>query len=545
MTQVTSAQIKSESTTLIANAGVGQITPAVLDGIIQNIADSFASPLDGISNPAITDATEAPYAIAAWGDSLTTARWGVGFCNQLAALLGRPVLNMGIGGQTAGQISARHASASRYWPCTTIIEAGTNDIGRAFAIVGITQASPGVVTTSLPHGLATGQSILIDGIVGPSQLNLVPLTVTVLSPTTFSIGIDTTHYAAWTSGGIGAPAGGVVATIAQMVARLGHSRYLVLSLFNAENPLFYKGQPLYNIIQFINNQLATTYGVRYFDAREYLVQNYNPSLPQDVTDFANDVVPTSLRHDSAHPNTAGYTLLATKIAAILPGVENAAAVATAGSQVYSVSMLADLNFIVDRADPTTISLGDNAFPSSAMGNNQSVFIGQHCGATAGGSGQQNTVIGYLAINNGQIGSNNTILGAVAGSVLNGLGVAGNTILGANACPTLTQPVNCTIIGANVGAAFSPTLTGAIAIGTGDGVTHADFNISIAGAWNFSAPLGVNGLQVIGPRDTGWAPMTGAPDKATALDTSTVTLAQLAARVAQLQAALTAHGLIGA
>jgi hypothetical protein len=40
-------------------------------------------------------------------------------------------------------------------------------------------------------------------------------------------------------------------------------------------------------------------------------------------------------------------------------------------------------------------------------------------------------------------------------------------------------------------------------------------------------------------------MTGTPNKAATYDVATVTLAQLAARVAQLQAILTAHGLIGA
>jgi hypothetical protein len=52
-------------------------------------------------------------------------------------------------------------------------------------------------------------------------------------------------------------------------------------------------------------------------------------------------------------------------------------------------------------------------------------------------------------------------------------------------------------------------------------------------------------QVVGPRDTGWTAMTGTPNESTAYDTATVTLPQLAGRVAALQAALTTHGLIGA
>ena len=56
---------------------------------------------------------------------------------------------------------------------------------------------------------------------------------------------------------------------------------------------------------------------------------------------------------------------------------------------------------------------------------------------------------------------------------------------------------------------------------------------------------VNATQVVGPRVTGYAAMTGSANKATVYDTATVTLAQLAGRIMQLQADLTTHGLIGA
>ena len=61
--------------------------------------------------------------------------------------------------------------------------------------------------------------------------------------------------------------------------------------------------------------------------------------------------------------------------------------------------------------------------------------------------------------------------------------------------------------------------------------------------NDSYMVGAN--QVVGARDTGWTAMTGTPDESTAYDTASVTLPQLAGRVAALQAAITTHGLIGA
>jgi hypothetical protein len=57
-------------------------------------------------------------------------------------------------------------------------------------------------------------------------------------------------------------------------------------------------------------------------------------------------------------------------------------------------------------------------------------------------------------------------------------------------------------------------------------------------------LQVGPNQVIGQRNTGWTPFTGATDKATVFDPSTITLAQLAARVSALQIAFTTHGSIG-
>jgi hypothetical protein len=55
---------------------------------------------------------------------------------------------------------------------------------------------------------------------------------------------------------------------------------------------------------------------------------------------------------------------------------------------------------------------------------------------------------------------------------------------------------------------------------------------------------INATQVVGARDTGYAAFTGTTNKGTAYATGTVTLVQLAERVAAIQASLTTHGLIG-
>ena len=78
-------------------------------------------------------------------------------------------------------------------------------VGSMLLVTGITNANPGVATTNLNHGYSTGQVINISGVVGMSGVNNTPLTITVISETTFSIGVNTTSSGAYVSGGIVTP----------------------------------------------------------------------------------------------------------------------------------------------------------------------------------------------------------------------------------------------------------------------------------------------------------------------------------------------------
>lgn len=82
-------------------------------------------------------------------------------------------------------------------------------VGSTLGITGITNANPGVITTNLNHNYTSGQVFVATGVVGASALmtaiNGVSLTATVLSPTTFSIGINTTSDGAYVSGGVITP----------------------------------------------------------------------------------------------------------------------------------------------------------------------------------------------------------------------------------------------------------------------------------------------------------------------------------------------------
>lgn len=71
----------------------------------------------------------------------------------------------------------------------------------AATITNITQANPGVVTTSTAHGYTNGDEITITGVVGMTQVNGHTYFVTVTDSTHFSIGVDSSGYTAYTSGG--------------------------------------------------------------------------------------------------------------------------------------------------------------------------------------------------------------------------------------------------------------------------------------------------------------------------------------------------------
>lgn len=77
--------------------------------------------------------------------------------------------------------------------------------GSLLLVTNITNSSPGVVTTNLDHNYSTGQLINIVGVIGMTGINNVPLTVTVLTPTSFQITLDTRSLGSYMSGGIVSP----------------------------------------------------------------------------------------------------------------------------------------------------------------------------------------------------------------------------------------------------------------------------------------------------------------------------------------------------
>lgn len=73
-------------------------------------------------------------------------------------------------------------------------------VGSTMFISNITNNAPGVVTTVYNHGLPNLQTIQIHNAQGMSGINDIPLIITVISPTVFSINLDTTSLGTYQAG---------------------------------------------------------------------------------------------------------------------------------------------------------------------------------------------------------------------------------------------------------------------------------------------------------------------------------------------------------
>lgn len=68
-------------------------------------------------------------------------------------------------------------------------------------VIAANNANPGEITTKTPHNLNTGDTVVITGIVGATGYNNKLFTITVTSPTKFTVGQDAAGFGAYGSGG--------------------------------------------------------------------------------------------------------------------------------------------------------------------------------------------------------------------------------------------------------------------------------------------------------------------------------------------------------
>jgi len=254
-------------------------------------------------------------AVVCWGDSMTAGDEGV--VNQgaypaiLQSHIGHKVINEGAGGQTSTQIGVRQGGIPTYV---------TVDGGVIPSHGGVTVTfNRGYEPLTSPHGSTRGSILGVEGTITLSAA----LPEGTFSFTRRSSGasvpatdtpqfIPDTPYAAYlpvfwegrnnlfkTSVGPWGP-DQILSDLAAQVKQVPQGmNYLVLSVLNENGPTERRGGSNYRTLMQLNDALAATYREHYLDIRSILVNSYNPSLPTDVSDFENDMPPTSLGAISA------------------------------------------------------------------------------------------------------------------------------------------------------------------------------------------------------------------------------------------------------
>jgi hypothetical protein len=213
-------------------------------------------------------------------------------------------------------------------------------------------------------------------------------------------------------------------------------------------------------------------------------------------------------------------------------------------------------------NPVEINLEDNGFDVAGIGHVINLVRTNETGAVEAAwngvriqnAGSKASDVAFMAINGGSGDGFKVGLDLAAAE----LATTGTWI---NAAITMKQDQRIFVNAAGTDGSFyrRPSSTGSsyIEYNSGLGAMHVvTGGVSIAQLYSnlalFTENVGIpagkafqqNNLQVVGARQTGWTAPTGTLSRAT-FDQSTVTLPQLAQRVAALITDITAHGLIGA
>jgi Ubiquitin-activating enzyme E1 FCCH domain len=101
---------------------------------------------------------------------------------------------------TAGATRMFAGDAARLYLLSNTTWNDVTQLAAAKAITAITKANPGKVTVTA-HGYGNGDQVFVTGVGGMTQVNGLLFTVAVVDANNFTIGVDTTGYSAYTSGG--------------------------------------------------------------------------------------------------------------------------------------------------------------------------------------------------------------------------------------------------------------------------------------------------------------------------------------------------------
>ncbi|EMH2077750.1 ubiquitin-activating E1 FCCH domain-containing protein, partial [Citrobacter freundii] len=209
-TVILSSGVSSMVTAIATNAGswavpVGSVNQ-ILTSLPSDITLTCANPVSG--TPGGAPETNYEFRERVWEGQMSTVQGYPGFIRQKLTDLSDVQARL-VSVPQSGSSWIVMCGGGDIYEMAGAIYKSAGDISRLkgtdLNVTGITNANPGVITTDITHGFSNGQVINITGVTGMSGINNVPLTITVLSSHTFSIGINTTSSGTWTGGGVVTP----------------------------------------------------------------------------------------------------------------------------------------------------------------------------------------------------------------------------------------------------------------------------------------------------------------------------------------------------
>lgn len=261
-----------------------------------------------------------------------------------------------------------------------------NNTAKPLTITNITQANPGVVTTSTAHGYLIGTNVPISGVVGMTQVNGLNFLITPVSTTSFSIGVNTSAYTAYSSGGT---AGGA------WVALSGtEGKTIRVSMVGDPGSYTTRGYFTYH------HQITENAGYNDFE-RPRNITYRDVSLRGQLeggfyTDSGDNIVYERCVIDDMGISlpALGYNCSGTWAAVVVTNITqaNPGVVTTAAAHPYSTGATVPINSVVGMTqvndlDFTVTKINDTSF---SIGVNTTAYTAYSSGGTAGGTATWST-----------------------------------------------------------------------------------------------------------------------------------------------------------
>lgn len=277
-----------------------------------------------------TGLTQGPDVVC-WGDSLTEGSGSTSstyrYPQNLAAISGRDVVNLGIGGQTSTQIAARMTGAG-------ITASVTGDSIPATATVTVTAISPAILSggTSTSTRTITGR---LNGVHGTLTKTGYPATYTFLrtvqsvSATSCPAGSafipdDAFLYPdriqmLWAGRNNFSSLATVLTDLLAMVGHIDHliKRFVFMTILPHTDDA--NGTSNRANLDAINAQILRLFPGNVLDIATYLrdsvalLADGYTCTADDLTDISNGLTPRGLRADSLHLNDTGYPLVSKQV----------------------------------------------------------------------------------------------------------------------------------------------------------------------------------------------------------------------------------------